>query len=59
MGWLEKKNSFILQNKKLKLKYISDIKFKKKILQKKNINYFKNYLDLIKKKTQSCVCYVT
>ena len=37
----------ILQNKKLKLKYVSDIKFKRNFSNKK-IVYFKNYLDLIK-----------
>ena len=31
------------------MKYVSDIKFKKNFTNK-NINYFKNYLDLIKKK---------
>jgi len=37
----------ILQNKKLKLKYVSDVKFKKNFSNKK-ITYFKNYLELIK-----------
>ena len=45
----KKRIHYILQNKRLKLKYVSDIKFKKNFTNK-NINYFKNYLDLIKKK---------
>ena len=39
----------ILENKNLKLKYVSDIKFKKDFIKKK-VNYFVNYLDVIKKK---------
>jgi len=39
----------ILENKNLKLKYVSDIKFKKYFIKKK-VNYFVNYLDVIKKK---------
>jgi predicted dehydrogenase len=39
----------ILDNKNLKLKYVSDIEFKKNFTKKK-VNYFINYLDLIKKK---------
>ena len=40
---------FILKNKNLELKFVSDIKFKKNF-QKKKIIYFKRYEDLIKKK---------
>ena len=40
---------YILQNKRLKLRYVSDVKFKKSFSNKK-IFYFKNYLDLIKNK---------
>ena len=40
---------YILQNKRLKLRYVSDVKFKKSFSNKK-IVYFKNYLDLIKNK---------
>ncbi len=40
---------YILNNKKLKLKYVSDVKFRKNYAKKK-ILFFKNYIDLIKKK---------
>ncbi len=40
---------YILQNKKLKLRYVSDVKFKKNF-SKNKIDYFKNFADLIKKK---------
>ena len=43
---------FILKQKNLKLKYISDIKFKKNF-SKKKIFFFKNYLDIIKKKPKA------
>ena len=42
----------ILDNKNLKLKYVSDIEFKKNFTKKK-VNYFINYLDLIKKTYQN------
>ena len=38
---------YIVKNKKLKLEFISDIKFKNNFV-KKDIKYFKNYLNLIK-----------
>ena len=40
---------YILQSKKLKLKYISDVKFRKNY-SKDKINYFRDYLDLIDNK---------
>lgn len=43
---------YILKQKNLKLKYISDIKFKKNF-SKKKIFFFKNYLDVIKKKPKA------
>ena len=43
---------YILKQKNLKLKYISDIKFKKNF-SKKKIFFFKNYLDIIKKKPKA------
>ena len=46
----------ILDNKNLKLKYVSDIEFKKNFTKKK-VDYFINYLDLIKKKTKHSFCY--
>ncbi len=45
----KRRSQYILKNKNLKLKYISDIKIKKNFKNKK-IDYFKNYQDLIKKK---------
>ena len=40
---------YILKNKKLKLRFVSDTKFKKNFSQNK-VLFFKNYLNLIKKK---------
>ena len=41
---------YISKQKNLNLRYVSDIKFKKKFYQEK-IFFFRNYLDIIKKKT--------
>ena len=41
---------YILKQKGLNLKYVSDIKFKKNFTKNKLL-FFKNYLDIVKKKT--------
>ena len=46
---------FIEKNKSYLLIAVSDIKFKKKLSSKKNINYYKFYKDLIKKENLSAV----
>ena len=40
---------YILKQKGLNLKYVSDIKFKKNFTKNKLL-FFKNYLDIVKKK---------
>ena len=46
---------YIEKNKNYSLVAISDIKFKKKIISKKNINYYKFYTDLIKNENINAV----
>lgn len=45
----KRRHFFLKKNKKYLVKYISDILIKKNY-QKKNVDYFKNYLDLLNKK---------